>query len=74
VTAVEHGSSGATVTYREFGEQRKRDADYLVSCISAVMLRQLPVTPAWPAARAFVINEMPYYTRTRIVFQSRTRF
>jgi monoamine oxidase len=32
------------------------------------------VTPAWPEAKAFVINEMPYYTRTRIVFQSRTRF
>jgi monoamine oxidase len=74
VTAIEHGSSGATVTYREFGEERKRDADHLVSCISAVMLRQLPVTPAWPEAKAFVINEMPYYTRTRIVFQSRTRF
>lgn len=74
VTAIEHGSSGATVTYREFGHQRKRDTDYLVTCISAVMLRQLPVTPAWPEAKAFVINEMPYYTRTRIVFQSRTRF
>ena len=74
VTAIEHGASGATVSYREFGEARKRDADYLVSCISAVMLRQLPVTPAWPEAKAFVINEMPYYTRTRIVFQCRTRF
>ncbi|MFL6353748.1 MAG: flavin monoamine oxidase family protein [Bryobacteraceae bacterium] len=74
VTAIEHGSSGATVTYREFGQERKRDADYLVSCISLVMLRQLPVTPAWPEAKAFVINEMPYYTRTRIVFQCRTRF
>jgi monoamine oxidase len=74
VTAIEHGSSGATVSYREFGQMRKRDADYLVSCISAVMLRQLPVTPAWPEAKRFVINEMPYYTRTRIVFQCRTRF
>ncbi|MGI8958255.1 MAG: flavin monoamine oxidase family protein [Bryobacteraceae bacterium] len=74
VAAIEHGSSGATVTYREFGQERKRDADYLVSCISLVMLRQLPVTPAWPEAKAFVINEMPYYTRTRIVFQCRTRF
>jgi monoamine oxidase len=38
------------------------------------MLRQLPVTPAWPEAKAFVIRQMPYYTRTRIVFQCRTRF
>jgi monoamine oxidase len=74
VTAIEHGASGATVTYREFGQPKKLDADYLVSCISLVMLRQLPVTPAWPEAKAFVIREMPYYTRTRIVFQCRTRF
>jgi monoamine oxidase len=74
VTAIEHGASGATVTYREFGQERKKDADYLVSCISLVMLRQLPVTPAWPEEKAFVIREMPYYTRTRVVFQCRTRF
>lgn len=74
VTAIEHGSSGATVTYREFGEERQRHADYLVSCISLVALRQIAVTPAWPEAKAFVVQEMPYYTRTRIVFQCRTRF
>ena len=74
VTAIEHGRSGATVKYLEFGQECKREADYLVSCISLVMLRQLPVTPPWPEAKQFVIREMPYYTRTRVVFQSRTRF
>jgi monoamine oxidase len=74
VIGIQHGPSGATVRYREFGQERKMNADYLVSCISLVMLRQLPVTPAWPEAKAFVIREMPYYTRTRIVFQCRTRF
>ena len=74
VTSIEHGASGVTVTYTEFGNERKRDADFLVSCISLVMLRQLPVHPAWPEPKAFVIREMPYYTRTRIVFQARTRF
>jgi monoamine oxidase len=74
VTAIVHGPSGVTVTYREFGEPRKLDADYLVSCVSLVVLRQIPVTPPWPDAKAFVIQEMPYYTLTRVVFQSRTRF
>jgi monoamine oxidase len=74
VSAIQHGPSGVTVTYREFGQERRLDADYLVICISLVMLRQLPVTPAWPEAKAFVIREMPYYTRTRIVFQCRSRF
>src|SRR5438105_765114 len=74
VLRIEHGASGATVTYREFEQERKLDADYIVSCVSAVVLRQIPVSPAWPEAKAFVIREMPYYTRCRVVFQSRTRF
>ena len=66
--------SGASVTYREFGQREKTGRRLPGSCISLVMLRQLPVTPAWPDAKAFVIREMPYYTRTRIVFQCRSRF
>jgi monoamine oxidase len=74
VLGIEHSASGASVRCREFGQERTYDADFVVSCISAVVLRQIPVSPAWPDAKSFVIREMPYYTRTRIVFQSRTRF
>ncbi len=74
VTGIQHGASGVTARCREFGQERTYDADYLVSCVSAVVLRQLPVSPAWTEAKSFVIREMPYYTRTRVVFQSRTRF
>jgi monoamine oxidase len=74
VLRIDHGASGATVTCREFEQERKLEADYVVSCVSAVVLRQIPVSPAWPEAKAFVIREMPYYTRTRIVFQTQTRF
>jgi monoamine oxidase len=74
VLRIEQGESGVTVTCREFGEERRVSADRLVSCISLVALRQIPVSPAWPEEKAFVIREMPYYTRTRVVFQSRTRF
>ena len=74
VTRIEHGASGASVSFREFGQDRKLDADYVASCVSAVVLRNIPISPAWPEAKAFVIREMPYYTRTRVVLQSRTRF
>ena len=74
VLRIDHGASGATVTCREFEQERRLQADYVVSCVSAVVLRQIPVSPAWPEAKAFVIREMPYYTRTRVVFQTRTRF
>ena len=39
-----------------------------------MILRQLSVSPAFPEAKKFVIREMPYYTRARVVLQSRTRF
>ena len=50
------------------------DADYLVCAMSAVMLRQIPVTPAWPEAKRWAIENMPYYSATRPVLQSRTKF
>ena len=74
VTSIRHDSGGVTVTCREFGQEKKMEADYLVTCVSLVVLRQIPVTPAWPEAKSFVIQNMPYYTRARVVFQSRTRF
>jgi monoamine oxidase len=74
VVAIHHGDTGVQVRYREFGEEKTMEADHLVSCVSLVVLRQMPVTPDWPEDKKFVVQEMPYYTRTRIVFQSRTRF
>ncbi len=74
VTAIRHDAGGATVTCREFGQEKTVNADYLVTCISLVVLRQIPVTPAWSEAKSFVIQNMPYYTRQRVIFQSRTRF
>jgi monoamine oxidase len=74
VTAIEHGLSGVTVHFREHGENKKADADFLVCCMSLVMLRQVPVEPAWPETRHYVIQNYRYYTASRPVFQSRTRF
>ena len=45
VTRIEHGPSGATVSYLESGEKRSMHADYLACCVSAVVLRQIPVAP-----------------------------
>src|SRR5262245_43558165 len=56
VTAIEHSETGVTVSYREFGKPGKMDADYLVSCMSLVQLRKVPVKPAWPEDKARVIE------------------
>lgn len=74
VTGIEHSAERVTVRYREAGKEKRMDGDYLVCCMSAVMLRQIPVTPAWPAEKRWAIENMPYYTASRPVFQSRTKF
>ena len=74
VTRIEHGASGVRVSYRERGETRRLEADYLVSAISAVMLRAIPVSPAWPEAKAFALRSVPYYFDSRVIFQTRSKF
>lgn len=74
VTGIERGDSGVRVSFREGGEPRSIEGDWLVSAMSLWALAPIPVTPAWPEARRRVLEGFPYYTASRPVFQSRTRF
>jgi monoamine oxidase len=74
VTAIEHGQTGVRVTCGSDAGTVVHEADYLVCAMSAVRLRAIPVTPAWPAGKAFAIQNVPYYFDSRVIFQSRTQF
>ena len=74
VTGIERSPSGVRVRYREAGREQTAEGDYLVSAMSLVKLREVPVSPPWPEERAYVVQGFPYYTASRPVFQSRTRF
>ncbi len=74
VTHIRHADSGVVVMCREGGEEKKFEADYLVCCMSAVMLRAITVTPAWPENKQYAIVNMPYTVETRPIFQSRSKF
>ena len=74
VTAIRRGDTAVEVTYREFGRERTMEADFLVCSLSAVMLRQIPVTPDWPEHHKYAIGNVPYHTVARVVLQSRTAF
>ncbi len=74
VTGIEHGASGVRVTYREFGRDKTMDADYLVCCMDAYLLRRVAVKPEWPESKAYAINTVVYDMYSRVVFQSRTPF
>ncbi|HEX5413248.1 MAG TPA: FAD-dependent oxidoreductase [Terriglobia bacterium] len=74
LTGIEHSDKGVRVKFRESGQEKQMDGDYLVCCMSAVMLRIIPVKPAWPESKTFAINNMPYYSVARLVFQTKTPF
>ena len=74
VTRIEHGETGVRVTCGDGGGAVTHDADYLVCAMSAVMLRQIPVSPAWPAAKQFAVQNVPYYFDSRPIFQTRSKF
>jgi monoamine oxidase len=74
VTRIEHGQTGVRVTCRSDGGSVTHEADHLVCAMSAVMLRAIPVTPAWPADKAYALQHVPYYFDSRVIFQSRTQF
>jgi len=74
VTGIERGSTGVRVTYREFDQEKKMDADYLVCCMDAYLLRRVAVKPEWPEAKAYAINTVAYDMYSRVVFQSRSAF
>jgi monoamine oxidase len=74
VTAIAQGESGVTVSFQEFGEPRRRDADYLVCCIALEILDKIPVTPAWPEWKQYVLRNVTFSTQARVVLQARTPF
>jgi monoamine oxidase len=74
VTGIERGETGVRVRYREAGHEKNMDADYLVCCMNAIVLRQIPITPAWPESKNYAINHVAYDMYSRVVFQSRSAF
>jgi monoamine oxidase len=74
VTALEHGPSGVTVHYTEYGDKKSLAAEYLVCALPMGKLRDIPVTPAWPEAKAHVIKNVVFSTQARVIFQCRTPF
>jgi monoamine oxidase len=74
VTSIRHGISGVTTTYREFGEEKEMSADFLANCIPLPAFRNIPVTPALPAEKQFVVDHISYDSYSRFVFQARSKF
>lgn len=74
ILEIEHGETGVTITYKEFGEVKKMSADFLASCLRTPALRNIPVTPELPLEKRFIFDNLSYEESTRIIFQARSKF
>jgi monoamine oxidase len=74
ITSIEHGKSGVTVHYTEFGDKKSLQAEYLVCALPMGKLKDLPVQPAWPKEKEHVIRNVVFSTQSRVVFQCRSPF
>jgi monoamine oxidase len=52
VTKITHSPNGVRVTCGKAGSETTVEGDYLVCAMSAWMLRQIAVTPAWPEKKS----------------------
>ena len=74
ITSIRHGADGVTVSYTEFGEEKVTSADFLANCIPLPAFRTIPISPALPPEKQFVIDHVVYDSYSRFVFQARSKF
>lgn len=74
VTGIEIGDTGVRVECKGPAGIERLEGDHLVCAMSAWMLSRIPVKPAWPEAKTYALQHVPYYSDTRVILQSRTRF
>ena len=74
IMSINHGASGVTVRYQQFGEEKELSADFLANCIPLPAFRKIPVTPAFSEQKQYVIDNLAYGTYARVIFQSASKF
>lgn len=74
VTEIEHTGSEVSVIFTEGGKPQRLSADYLVVCLSPLLLTGIKVTPAWPAEKEYAISRVTIGMQSRVLLQSRTAF
>ncbi len=74
ILAIDHSETGVTISYREYGEEKKESADFLANCIPLPAFRKIPITPGFPQQKQYVLDNIAYGSYARIVFQAKSKF
>ncbi|HKH43206.1 MAG TPA: NAD(P)/FAD-dependent oxidoreductase [Thermoanaerobaculia bacterium] len=74
VTKVIQENGKVRAVFRRSGGEQALEADYLVSTAPVPVLRKIEFTPALPARKRRIFEDLEYAPVTRIFMQARTRF
>jgi monoamine oxidase len=74
VTEIEHDDHSVTVHYKQQDKPQTLGADYLVLCVSPLVLPRIKVTPAWPEAKAFALQNTPIGMQSRVLLVTKGEF
>ncbi len=74
ITSIHHNDKGVTVHYKQHNEPKEMSADYFVNCIPLPALKNIPIVPALPPERQFIVDNIAYDSYQRFVFQANSKF
>jgi len=74
IVSIKHTDNGVTVAYRQHNELKEMSADFFVNCIPLPAFKNIPLQPALPPERQFIVNNLTYDSYQRFVFQANSKF
>jgi len=74
IMSIKHGETGVTITYKQQNETKELSADFFVNCIPPPALKNIPIQPALPPERQYIIDNITYDSYQRFVFQASSKF
>lgn len=74
ITSIRHGETGVTVAFKQGNEAKELAADFFVNCIPLPAFRNIPVEPALPPERQYILENIAYDSYQRFVFQAASKF
>ncbi len=74
IISLNHSEDWVKITYRDKQEVKEIQADHYVNCIPLPAFGDIPVQPALPPEKRYIIDNIAYDSYQRFVFQASSKF
>ncbi len=74
VLRIEHDEKGVRAVFRQMGATQTVSADAMIITLPFTVLRRLELAPRFSADKQRAIDELTYFSVSRVYLQTRTRF